>query len=82
MGILPLEFEEGDSVDSLGISGTGTYDLLGVSSLSPKCRLTLVIHQEGHSREIHICVRIDTAGELDYYRAGGILNLVLQHMNQ
>jgi aconitate hydratase len=81
MGILPLEFEEGDSVEALGIRGAGSYDLLGVNNLAPKCQLTLVVTEGGQSREYPVRVRIDTAGELDYYRAGGILNLVLQHMS-
>ncbi|QEN06498.1 aconitate hydratase AcnA [Oceanispirochaeta crateris] len=82
MGILPLEFEGGDSVDSLGIKGMGSYDLLGVSRLSPKCHLTLVVNEGRRRREFQVRVRIDTSGELDYYRAGGILNLVLKHMSQ
>ena len=81
MGILPLEFESGESVDSLGIDGTGSFDLLGLEDLAPKCRLTLVMTEGGKTREIKVNVRIDTAGELEYYRAGGILNLVLRQMN-
>jgi len=82
MGILPLEFRPGESVDTLGISGTGTYDLLGVKDLSPKGHLTLEITEGGKTRDVTVNVRIDTAAELEYYRAGGILNLVLKQMNK
>jgi len=82
MGILPLEFNEGDSVESLGISGTGLYELRGMADLKPKGTLRLVIDEEGQIREFPVKVRIDTAGELEYYRSGGILNLVLKHMSQ
>jgi len=82
MGILPLEFQPGDSVDTLGICGTGTYNLLGLKDLSPKCQLILEISEKGKTREVRVNVRIDTAAELEYYRSGGILNLVLKQMNQ
>ncbi|WP_199563514.1 MULTISPECIES: aconitate hydratase AcnA [unclassified Oceanispirochaeta] len=81
MGILPLEFSDGDSVDSLGISGTGSYDLLGMEDLKAKGSLTLVINEKEQTRKVQLKVRIDTGGELEYYRSGGILNLVLKNMS-
>lgn len=82
MGILPLEFVNGDSLESLGISGTGTYDLLGMEDLKAGCSLTLVIKEKGDTRQVKVRVRIDTGGELEYYRSGGILNLVLKNMSK
>ena len=81
MGILPLEFSDGDSVDSLGISGTGSYDLLGMEDLKAEGSLTLVINEKEQTRKVQVKVRIDTGGELEYYRSGGILNLVLKNMS-
>jgi aconitate hydratase len=81
MGILPLEFLPGESVDTLGIKGKESYDLLGIRNLEPKCQLTLVVKEKEQVREFLVNVRIDTPTELEYYKAGGILNLVLKQMN-
>jgi aconitate hydratase len=80
MGVLPLQFVGDDSVDKLGITGTETFDIVGVGDdLRPQQALTLVIRRaDGTTTEIQVLSRIDTAIEVDYYRHGGILPFVLR----
>lgn len=79
MGVLPLQFKEGDSAASLGIQGDERFDILGLGNLQPQQEVTLVIHkQDGARREVKLRCRIDTAIEIDYYRHGGILQYVLR----
>lgn len=79
MGVLPLQFKEGDSTASLGIQGDERFDILGLDDLQPQQEVTLVIHgQDGSRREVRLRCRIDTAIEVDYYRHGGILQYVLR----
>ena len=81
MGVLPLQFEEGASAASLGLTGHETFDVVGLSQAvasrfaSGKC---LTVHADG--KEFPVLVRIDTAGELVYYRHGGILQYVLRQL--
>jgi aconitate hydratase len=80
MGVLPLQFKGADSVDSLGIRGDETFDILGVAgTLRPQQDVTLVIHRkDGSRREVPLRLRIDTAIEVDYYDHGGIMPYVLR----
>ncbi|MXS81298.1 aconitase [Nitrosomonas eutropha] len=79
MGVLPLQFKEGDSMASLGIQGDERFDILELGDLQPQQEITLVIHsQDGSRREVRLRSRIDTAIEVDYYRHGGILQYVLR----
>jgi aconitate hydratase A / 2-methylisocitrate dehydratase len=82
MGVLPLQFKGGDSVQSLGITGDETYDVLGIeSSIKPQQDCTLVIHRaDGSAREVPVTLRIDTPIEVDYYQHGGILPYVLRQL--
>ncbi|MDT8363760.1 MAG: aconitate hydratase [Nitrosomonas sp.] len=81
MGVLPLQFMEGDNVKSLGIKGDERFDLLGLDDLQPQKTIILVIHQPDQSRrEVKLCCRIDTDIEVDYYRHGGILSYVLRNL--
>ena len=82
MGVLPLQFIGDTSVQSLGIKGDETFDILGLEgSLSPQQKLTLVIHdRDGKRREVPVLLRIDTPIEVDYYRHGGILPYVLREL--
>ncbi len=78
MGILPLEFTDGDSVDSLGIKGNETFSLKGLGNIQPSCELTMDVKlPDGSSKSFPVKVRIDTGLELEYWKAGGILNYVL-----
>jgi aconitate hydratase len=89
MGVLPLEFPAGASADSLGLDGTEIFDISGVEKLNegvtPKT-LKVVAKPSGHSKpgksvvEFDATLRIDTPGEADYFRHGGILQYVLRSL--
>ncbi|MCS6873051.1 MAG: aconitate hydratase AcnA [Pyrinomonadaceae bacterium] len=83
MGVLPLQFLEGDSVQSLGITGQETYDILGLAGneVKPRQLVTLRINRpDGKTQETKLVLRIDTPIELEYYKAGGILPYVLRQL--
>ena len=82
MGVLPLQFPEGQSAQSLGLNGTETFDILGLEGgLAPRMEATLVIHDAGGAeRRVPLTVRIDTPIEVDYYLHGGILDYVLRQL--
>jgi aconitate hydratase len=82
MGILPCQLEEGASVQSLGLDGSETYDLLGVAGgLRPRQRARLVVtRRDGRRDELSVTVRIDTPIEAEYHRHGGIMPYVLRQL--
>jgi aconitate hydratase len=82
MGVLPCQFKGNDSVASLGIDGTETFDLLGVDGeLKPKQDVTLVIHRrDGSSQNVSLILRVDTPIETEYLKHGGILPFVLREI--
>lgn len=82
MGVLPLQFLGDDSVTTLGITGSETFDLKGLEGeLRPQQELTLVIHRaNGQSQDVKVLLRIDTPIEVDYYKHGGILPFVLRQL--
>ena len=84
MGVLPLQFPAGESYESLGLDGTETYDIAGVdelnSGVTPKTVHVTATHTDGFTTEFDAVVRIDTPGEADYYRNGGILQYVLRNL--
>jgi len=82
MGVLPLQFKGGDSVETLGITGEETFDVLGVEGgIRPQMDVKLVIHRkDGTRKEATVLLRIDTPIEVDYYLHGGILPFVLREL--
>jgi aconitate hydratase len=82
MGVLPLQFKDGVTAQTLGLDGTETFDLLGLDGeVSPRMEVTLVIHRAaGTSVEVPVILRIDTPIEIDYYQHGGILPYVLRQL--
>ena len=82
MGILPCQFKGSDTVASLGIDGTETFDLTGVEGeLEPRQDVTLTIHRkDGSSRKATVTLRADTPIEIEYLRHGGILPYVLREI--
>ncbi len=81
MGVLPLQFQSGDSWESLGIRGDETIDVVLGAQIRPQSDATLVIRKpDGTAREVTVTLRIDTAIEVDYYRHGGILPFVLRQL--
>lgn len=83
MGVLPLQFPAGENADSLGLAGTEAISILGVSELNegrtPKTVKVLAEGARG-TVEFDAVVRIDTPGEADYFRHGGILQYVLRNL--
>jgi len=82
MGVLPLQFKGGDSVDSLGITGQETYDVSGLENgIKPMQDVTLTIHRpDGSKQDVTVLLRIDTPIEVEYYQHGGILPFVLRQL--
>ncbi|GGM56285.1 aconitate hydratase [Longimycelium tulufanense] len=84
MGVLPLQFPEGQSAVSLGLDGTETFDIAGITALNngetPRSVKVTARKDDGSTVEFDGVVRIDTPGEADYYRNGGILQYVLRKM--
>jgi aconitate hydratase len=84
MGVLPLQFPEGESASSLGLTGTETYTVEGVTALNdgstPRTVKVTATTEDGATKEFDAVVRIDTPGEADYYRNGGIMQYVLRKM--
>jgi aconitate hydratase len=81
MGVLPLQFKEGATRKTLGLTGGETFDVTGVAGFKPGGDVTLTIHREdGGKEEVQVTVRIDTLDELEYYKNGGILHYVLRNM--
>jgi aconitate hydratase len=83
MGILPLQFEPGQTAESLGLTGEESYDLPGLDRLEPGARVTVAAAApDGGRRQFTAVARLDTPMELAYYRAGGILPYVLEQLAQ
>jgi len=82
MGVLPLQFAEGVSRESLGLDGSEVFDLTGIAGgITPGMTVTLkATKADGAVVEAALKCRIDTAGEADYYRHGGILPYVLRSL--
>ena len=84
MGVLPLQYPAGESADSLGLEGTETFDIQGVTGLNegttPKTLKVTATKEDGSTVEFDAVLRIDTPGEADYYRNGGILQYVLRNI--
>jgi aconitate hydratase len=83
MGVLPLQFKEGDSAQTLKLDGTETFDLIGleIGDIKPLQDVTLRINRaDGSVENTTLTLRIDTPIELEYYKGGGILQYVLRQL--
>ncbi|PPK98368.1 aconitate hydratase [Kineococcus xinjiangensis] len=84
MGVLPLQFPAGETSASLGLDGTETFDISGITELNsgatPRTVHVTATKEDGAAVEFDAVVRIDTPGEADYYRNGGILQYVLRSL--
>jgi aconitate hydratase len=85
MGVLPLQFADGDTADSLGLTGTETYSITGLSGTGdddpmPTDVTVDALDGDGGSVRFTAAVRIETPKEADYYRHGGILQYVLRQL--
>jgi aconitate hydratase len=83
MGVIPLQFPAGENADSLGLDGTETFSISGITALNegstPKT-VKVVASGDGDDVEFEAVVRIDTPGEANYYRNGGIMQYVLRSL--
>ncbi len=81
MGVLPLEFADGEDADSLGLTGHEVFDIAVDDSLSPRRRIEVTAaNAEGETIRFDTIARVDTPIEVDYLRNGGILHYVLRKM--
>lgn len=84
MGVLPLQFPAGQNAESLGLDGNETFDISGIDELNngytPKTLAVKATKPNGEVTEFEAVLRIDTPGEADYYRNGGILQYVLRSL--
>jgi aconitate hydratase len=81
MGVLPLQFPDGTSAQSLGLDGSEKFSITGLSdSIKPGQQVTLEIEKNGQKQSVPVKLRIDTPIEIDYYRHGGILPFVLRQL--
>jgi len=82
MGVLPLQFEEGTSAQMLGLNGTETFAVLGLTeNVQPRQKLSLrITRADGRTEDVPVILRIDTPIEVEYYRHGGILPFVLREL--
>ncbi|MDR6417144.1 aconitate hydratase AcnA [Pseudarthrobacter sulfonivorans] len=85
MGVLPLQFPAGESAATLGLTGTETFSVEGVTALNegttPKTLKVTATAEDGSAKTFDAVLRIDTPGEADYYRNGGILQYVLRQIS-
>lgn len=85
MGVLPLQYPAGESAATLGLTGTETFSVEGVTALNegttPKTLKVTATAEDGSAKSFDAVLRIDTPGEADYYRNGGILQYVLRQIS-
>ncbi|MCK2042391.1 aconitate hydratase AcnA [Chromohalobacter sp. TMW 2.2308] len=80
MGVLPLQFPEGEDRKSLGMTGDETISIEGIADIEPGAKVQVTIASDKGEKKIEALCRIDTANEMAYYRHGGILHYVLRSM--
>ena len=79
MGVLPLQYRPGQSAASLGLTGRETFDVRGIEDMN-KGNMPNEVVVSADGKEFRAVVRIDTPGEADYYRHGGIMQYVLRSL--
>jgi len=81
MGVLPLEFQKGESWEELGLTGDETVSITGIEDLKPRGTLDVEItFPDGRKKIVTTNVRIDTDNEHEYYKNEGILHYVLRNL--
>ena len=81
MGVLPLQFREGENAESLRLTGREKYTITGIAELKPRQDVqVLVARDDGEEFSFTARCRIDTYNELEYFRSGGILHYVLRKL--
>ncbi|WP_116969690.1 aconitate hydratase AcnA [Blastomonas sp. UPD001] len=81
MGVLPLQFQNGDTRETLGLTGDDSFTIKGIADLKPRQQVTVeVTRADGSSFSFEALCRIDTANEIEYFMNGGILHYVLRKL--
>jgi aconitate hydratase len=81
MGVLPLQFQDGENAESLGLDGSETFSISGVAAIEPRQDVQVqVTKRDGTTTSFIARCRIDTYNELEYFRSGGILQYVLRRL--
>jgi aconitate hydratase len=80
MGILPLQFKEGENLQSFGLTGTEEYSLEGITDLKPRKLIRVVARKNNGEKSFEVIARLDSGIEVEYYRNGGILPTILRKM--
>ena len=79
MGVLPLQFKDGESAETLGLTGKEAIDVQIDENVKPRDIVKVTATDEdGNKKEFEVLVRFDSEVEIDYYRHGGILQMVLR----
>ncbi|SDJ31613.1 aconitase [Halovenus aranensis] len=81
MGVLPLQFQDGDSWESLGLDGSETFEIHGLEDgLEPNDELTVVAESDGETTEFDVTAQLNTPAAVEYVENGGVLHLVLRRL--
>jgi aconitate hydratase len=81
MGVLPLQYAEGESAESLGLTGRESFDIAGLADITPGAELTVkATSDDGETKEFMVRARVDSPVEVEYLRNGGILQTVLRQL--
>jgi aconitate hydratase len=80
MGVLPLQYAEGESAESLGLTGHESFDISGLADLEPGKELTVKVTSDDGEKEFRAKARVDSPVEVEYLRNGGILQTVLRQL--
>jgi aconitate hydratase len=81
MGVLPLQFKEGENAATYGLTGKEKYTITGIADLKPRQDVQVTVTpDEGEEFSFTARCRIDTFNELEYFKAGGILHYVLRRL--
>jgi aconitate hydratase len=81
MGVLPLQFTDGENADALGLTGHETYEVEGLADISPGAEITVrATDEDGAAKEFNVRARVDSPVEVEYLKNGGILQTVLRQI--
>jgi aconitate hydratase len=80
MGVLPLQFKDGQNAQSLGLTGRETYEIVGFDAADARSASVVATREQGEPIRFEVRVRIDTPKEREYFRHGGILHFVLRQL--
>ncbi|GAG41316.1 unnamed protein product, partial [marine sediment metagenome] len=81
MGVLPLQFKEGENATNLGLTGEETFSVFGINDVEPLSELNIVARRlNGEELKFKVITRLDTPIDIEYYQNGGILHTVLRNM--